>query len=144
MGPLRHAIGRHGDVAGRGALPMQGSMRARGKTVVSGIVIAGGLVVLLIAFWPWPRITPPPSVDTTGALTRVTLNVDGITCPTCTYRVRKALGELPGVKTAEVSLEQGQVVVEYEEGKVTIEQMIEAVKQAGYSAKPIGAGGQGR
>lgn len=41
----------------------------------------------------------------------------------------------------EVSLEMGQAVVEYEEGQVTVEQMIEAIKQAGYSAKPIEPGG---
>lgn len=58
--------------------------------------------------------------------------------------MKKALAGLPGVKKAEVSLERGQAVVEYEESKVTVEQMVEAIKQAGYSAKLMGIGGQGR
>jgi len=67
-----------------------------------------------------------------------------MTCPTCTYRVRKALVGLPGVEKAEVSFEKSQAVVEYEADKVTVEPMIEAIKQAGYPARVIGARGQGR
>lgn len=78
-----------------------------------------------------------------ASLKTVTLKVDGMTCPTCSYRVKKAL-LLPGLRKAEVSLEKGQAVVEYEEGRTTVEQMIAAVKEAGYSAKLITAGGQGR
>lgn len=51
---------------------------------------------------------------------------------------------LPGVRKATVSLEKGEAEVEFKEGAVTVEQMIEAIKQAGYSAKLLEAGGQGR
>lgn len=58
--------------------------------------------------------------------------------------MQKALVRLSGVRKAEVSFEKGRAVVEYEEGKVTVEQMVEAVKKAGYTASPTGAGGQAR
>lgn len=122
---------------------MQESDRASGVKVVAGIGIAAGLLLLLIAFWPLLKAaqSPAPSSDAGGPGTMLTLKVDGMTCPTCSYRVSKALVGLPGVKKAEVSLERGQAVVEYEESKVTVDQMVEAIKQAGYSAELVAAGG---
>lgn len=86
------------------------------------------------------RSPAPPEIG--GSLAHVALKVDGMTCATCSYRVNKALVPLSGVRKAEVSLERGQAVVTYEEGKVTVEQMIEAIEQAGYTAKLIRAGGR--
>lgn len=125
---------------------MRALARAWGTKVMVGTVLTAGLLALPIAYWSWRNAgqSPAPSFAAGHPLTQVTLKVDGMTCPTCSYRVRKALVDLPGITKAEVSLEKGQAVVEYEEGKATVEQMIEAIKGAGYSAKPIGAGGQGR
>ena len=51
-------------------------------------------------------------------------------------RVQSALSKVPGVVSAVVSMPD-KAVVKYEKGKVTNEQLIEAVKKAGssYSAK---------
>lgn len=63
---------------------MQASTRARGTKVVIGIGITAALLILLIAFWPWPKAaqSPTPSSDTGGPLAHVTLKVDGMTCST--------------------------------------------------------------
>lgn len=50
--------------------------------------------------------------------------------------VSKALEGLKGIRNAEVSFKEKLARVTYEKGVVTIEQMIEAVKQAGFSATP--------
>jgi copper chaperone CopZ len=50
--------------------------------------------------------------------------------------VKKALEGLKGVKSAEVSFKDKLARVTYENGVVTIEQMIEAVKRAGFVATP--------
>jgi copper chaperone CopZ len=50
--------------------------------------------------------------------------------------VRKALEGLKGVRRAEVSFREKLARVTYEKDVVTIEQMIEAVKQAGFLATP--------
>ncbi len=47
--------------------------------------------------------------------------------------MRSALTKLKGVKSADVVI--GRATVKIEKGKVTAEQLIEAVKKAGYSAK---------
>lgn len=117
---------------------MPASARVIGTGVAIATVLAAALLVFVFrtAFWPGPTtVQGPPSWSSTGGpLAQVTLKVDGMTCPTCSYRVSKALAGLPGVKKAEVSLGWGQAVVAYEEGKVTVEQMIKAIEQAGYAA----------
>lgn len=48
--------------------------------------------------------------------------------------MRKALEGLKGVKSAQVSFKEKLARVTYEKGVVTIDQMIEAVKRAGFLA----------
>jgi len=50
--------------------------------------------------------------------------------------VKKALEGLKGVRRAEVSFGEKLARVTYEKGVVIIEQMIEAVKDAGFGARP--------
>ncbi|AKG05467.1 MULTISPECIES: copper chaperone CopZ [Salimicrobium] len=64
-----------------------------------------------------------------------TLNVEGMTCGHCESAVKGALAELDGVKEVQVSLDTGKVDVTYEEGKVTDEQMKDAVEEQGYDVK---------
>jgi len=48
--------------------------------------------------------------------------------------VKKALEGLKGVGSAEVSFREKLARVTYEKGVVTVEQMVEAVKRAGFLA----------
>ncbi|MFC3038729.1 copper chaperone CopZ [Virgibacillus xinjiangensis] len=61
-----------------------------------------------------------------------TLDVKGMTCGHCKMSVEGALKELDGVQSAEVDLASGKVTVTHEEGKVTKEDMREAVEDQGY------------
>jgi copper chaperone CopZ len=53
--------------------------------------------------------------------------------------VRTALERLAGVAKAEVTFEPGRAVVRYDPATVTIEQMIEAVRTAGFQARRLDA-----
>lgn len=44
---------------------------------------------------------------------------------------------LPSVTTADVSYEKGTAVVTYDPAKVTVAQMVEAIKTLGYMATPV-------
>jgi copper chaperone CopZ len=59
--------------------------------------------------------------------------VKGMHCVGCAMNVDGALEDLPGVKSAEANYAKQFVVIEYDEKKVSGEQMIEAVKKAGYT-----------
>ncbi|MGQ0712324.1 MAG: metal-binding (seleno)protein [Gemmatimonadaceae bacterium] len=67
----------------------------------------------------------------------VTLNVTGMTCGGCAIATRKVLERLEGVKEAEVSYEDQRAVVTYDPDRVTVEQMIAAVKKLGYTATVV-------
>ena len=65
----------------------------------------------------------------------VTLNIDGMTCGGCVKSVTKVLNDLDGVRSATVSLENKNAQVEFDEGKIQIAQLVEAVEDAGYDAR---------
>jgi copper chaperone CopZ len=79
--------------------------------------------------YAWTAVGLPP--DT---LIQVTLHVEGMTCAGCTIATRKVLARLPGVTRAEVSYERKEAVVTYDPAKVTVAQMIAAVKTLEYTA----------
>jgi copper chaperone CopZ len=101
---------------------------------------SGGLVsVAYAATAPdRPQTGAPASVHVpvqpaTGPRT-VTLTVKGMTCGGCVLGTRKVLTRLPGVAKADVSYEKGTAVVTYDPAKVTVEQMVAAIKTLGYTA----------
>jgi Cu+-exporting ATPase len=59
-----------------------------------------------------------------------------MTCDHCVKRVEDALSGLPGVYGTFVDLGEASAEVEYQEGKVTIDALVAAVKSAGYEATP--------
>lgn len=67
----------------------------------------------------------------------VTLHVEGMTCAGCVIGVRKVLTKLEGVSKAEVSYETKRAVVTFDKSKVTVDQMIAAIKTLGYTATVV-------
>ena len=60
------------------------------------------------------------------------VKVGGMSCQGCVKSVTKVLMELPGVSKAEVSLERGEAVIDYDAGKVTRDTMRQAIDDAGF------------
>ena len=67
-------------------------------------------------------------------ITRVSLNITGMTCASCVAHVEGALNELAGVKVATVNLAMNTARVVYYPEAVTISQMKRAVRNVGYEA----------
>ena len=61
-----------------------------------------------------------------------TLDVKGMTCGHCKMSVEGALEKLDGVSVVEVDLNTGKVEVSYDESKVSLDNMKEAVEDQGY------------
>ena len=68
-------------------------------------------------------------------------DVGGMTCAACQAHVDKAVSKLPGVQTVAVNLLSGSMAVDYDESKVTPDDICAAVDRAGYSASPQAAPG---
>ena len=62
----------------------------------------------------------------------VTLGISGMTCGGCVRSVTNVLKALDGVAKADVSLEKRNAVVDYDPGKVGIEQLKRSVAEAGF------------
>ncbi len=81
-----------------------------------------------------------PQVDKTDQavatrLATVTLDVQGMTCSGCAFGVEMAIKQVPGVQGAEVDYAAGAANVEYDPQVANPEAVVEAVNEAGYTAK---------
>jgi len=62
----------------------------------------------------------------------VTLNVKGMSCGHCVKSVEQSVGALDGVEQVTVNLEAGKVNVAYNNQKVSLAKIKEAIDDQGY------------
>ena len=67
----------------------------------------------------------------------VTMNVGGMTCASCVGYVERALNEVPGVVSSSVNLATERATVRYFAGATGVDQLREAVDDAGYSVEGV-------
>jgi len=67
-------------------------------------------------------------------MAEMAFDVKGMSCEHCRRAVEKALASLESVDRVEVDLQPGRVRVEYEEGRLSQEDLKRAVREAGYEA----------
>lgn len=65
----------------------------------------------------------------------VTLSVANMTCAACPITVKKALSRVEGVEKTEVSYENKEVVVTYDDAKTNVEALTKATEGAGYPSE---------
>ena len=64
----------------------------------------------------------------------ITVPVSGMICMVCAGSVKNTLKAVPGVQRADVDLEKHNVTVQYDHGKVTVDDLTRAINQLGYKA----------
>jgi copper chaperone len=64
------------------------------------------------------------------------LTVQGMTCGSCIRHVTHALKELEGVGAVEVKLREGIVLVKHDATEAPVDQLIDALRDAGYDSQP--------
>ncbi|HBP0276315.1 mercury resistance system periplasmic binding protein MerP [Pseudomonas aeruginosa] len=67
-----------------------------------------------------------------AAVQTVTLSVPGMTCAACPITVKKALTKVDGVSQVDVSFDQREAVVTFDDDKTTVQKLTEATTNAGY------------
>lgn len=70
------------------------------------------------------------------ALKTTTLRSDEFTCPSCVSKIEKKLSGLPGVDHAEVKFSSGRILVSHDPEVVSVRELVRAVADAGYTARP--------
>ena len=63
------------------------------------------------------------------------LKIEGMHCTGCSTRLEKVLNNLEGVETAKVSLEEKKATIKYDETKINIENIKEAIEDAGFKGE---------
>lgn len=61
-------------------------------------------------------------------------DIEGMTCAACQNAVKKATSKIDGVISCEVNLLNNNMDVEYDENKVSVDNIVDAVDKAGYKA----------
>lgn len=67
-------------------------------------------------------------------MAQTTLNISGMSCASCVGRVEKALKNASGVNSVSVNLATEKAAITFEPAKISEEELISAVTQAGYTA----------
>lgn len=99
--------------------------------------LLSALSVLLIGF-AVPLSASAQSPQDRVASPDATVHVDGLACPFCAYGIEKKMSRLDAVRTLEVQLEEGRVLLAFAEGQsLTKEQIQRAVKEAGFTARRV-------
>jgi len=110
------------------------------------IATVGVLIVAAFPYYSEPvaklLLTSKVSETTATAprLDRASFAVEGMDCAACAAVIEKKLKNLDGVQSAIVSYEQKRATVGFDSGKVTIAQLEQAIRDAGYRAGPIQGG----
>ena len=65
-----------------------------------------------------------------------TFRVEGMHCSSCPMEVESIEDDLPGIKQVSASYQKGNMVVEFDETRVSEAQIIAAVAKRGYQAFP--------
>ena len=68
---------------------------------------------------------------------KVLLKIDGMTCSACSSGLEKYLNKQDGIKTATVNLVMNNANIEYDEKKLTLEQVEKFVEKAGFASLGI-------
>jgi len=68
--------------------------------------------------------------------TTATFAVDGMTCNGCVKSVTNAIRQAPGVANVDVSLGDKRATVEYDPSACSPAQIVAAIVDAGFDAKP--------
>ena len=64
-----------------------------------------------------------------------TLKISGMTCASCSARIEKVVGKLSGVSNISVNLATEKANIEYNNEKVNLEDVIQAIERIGFGAK---------
>ena len=65
----------------------------------------------------------------------VTLKVEGMSCGHCVKAVESGVGELNGIESVKVNLNEAEVAVSFNDAQVSLEQIKEAIEEQGYDVQ---------
>ena len=83
-----------------------------------------------------PVISAASRLNPREKMLKKTFKIPDMTCSNCAMKIESLEDDLDGVKEINASYHKLEMVIEYDESKLTDEQIIVAVKKKGYTALP--------
>ena len=108
-------------------------MKSNNLKVPTGIIILFVLSIVIIPACNNESDKDPNSQEiNTEQLTTVEIKVEGMTCTECEKHITNAVMELNGINHAKLSHTAGNAVIEFDKSITSKEDIIAAIKDAGY------------
>ena len=70
-------------------------------------------------------------------MSKIVMQLDGLTCPSCVTKIEGALAGLQGVKDGKVLFNAGKVKAEFEPETVTSEKISRTIERLGYEVQSV-------
>lgn len=103
----------------------------------------GLLIVSLLASTLWiPAVHAETTAEQPNRQQTVTLNIQNMSCPMCTFTIKKALQKVDGVEQAAVDYDAKTATVTFDVQKTNSSALIKATTDAGYPASIAGPAAQ--
>jgi len=71
----------------------------------------------------------------------LSISIEGMSCSHCLNAINQTLHGMPGVEIK--SIQMGRAEVRYDEAQIGAEELAQAITEAGYTATPFSAAGEG-
>ena len=68
-------------------------------------------------------------------MNKITLKITDMHCVNCSMTLQSLEDDLPGVKQVDASYRSGKMAVEFDETMLSVEQIIAAIRELGYTAE---------
>lgn len=110
------------------------------------ILLLWGVTAVSVAMLAFPHFSavlarnhsPTPALgEVVGPVEVATLAIQGMTCEACEGHIREALLKVPGVLAAEVDYRTASARVSFRQGRVSTDQLKQAVAETGYRATTV-------
>ncbi len=112
---------------------MQGGRRIQMKNQLVMLLAAAALGIAAVS--PVSAAgKAPQSAKSTAADSKVIIPVEGLSCASCSFAVRRALKKMDGVKSIERGSQEDEALITYDASKVKPEQFVEAINNLGFKA----------
>lgn len=70
---------------------------------------------------------------------QVEIKVAKMHCPLCTTIIKKVISKVDGVSDVKVRLNTKKAIVDYDESKTTVDDILKAIKTTGYEGVVVGS-----
>ncbi|MBI1922609.1 heavy-metal-associated domain-containing protein [Candidatus Poribacteria bacterium] len=101
------------------------------RTWITATFVMAALLIL-------PLISVAEKAEKEDLKPKVTVRVDGLTCPFCAYGLEKRIKKLSAVQESTINIKEGTVALFPKEGRhIELDDVKEAVEKGGFTAREI-------